>query len=41
MLKFHIINYPDDLNNYFVSNGHLNKKGHKILAILLEPIMVD
>ncbi|MEW7278521.1 hypothetical protein ABW636_07985 [Aquimarina sp. 2201CG1-2-11] len=29
-----VIDFPDDLKNYFVSNGHLNSKGNKVLADL-------
>ena len=39
MVNYHVINYPDELNNYFVSNGHLNKTGNKILANLLLPLL--
>ena len=38
-VNFHIVNYPDDINNYFVSNGHLNTTGHNVLANLLLPII--
>ncbi|WP_109300650.1 hypothetical protein [Aquimarina sp. AU474] len=38
-VNFNVIEFPDDLNNYFVANGHLNEKGNKILADLLYPIV--
>ncbi len=38
-VKFHLINFPDDLNNYFTSNGHLNKKGNEELAKLMEGLI--
>ena len=38
-VNFHVVNYPDDINNYFVSNGHLNNTGHTMLADLLLPII--
>jgi len=31
----YVIDFPDDYSNYFVSNGHLNKKGNLILSKLL------
>ena len=34
-VQFHSIYFPDNLDNYFVSNGHLNEKGNLILAELL------
>lgn len=30
------INFPDNLNNYFMANGHLNEEGHKELGKLVK-----
>ncbi|APY12410.1 hypothetical protein BWZ22_14780 [Seonamhaeicola sp. S2-3] len=38
-VDFFVINFPNELDNYFISNRHLNKKGNKVLAKLLKPIM--
>jgi len=35
-VEFNVIQFPDDLDNYFVSNGHLNEKGNRVLAELLK-----
>ena len=35
-ITLNIIEFPDELSNYFISNGHLNKKGNLVLANLLE-----
>ena len=35
------LEFPDDLDNYFVSNGHLNENGHEILAKLLRPLLIN
>lgn len=37
-IRFHVVEFPDELNNYFVANGHLNERGNKVLAKLLKPI---
>ncbi len=37
-IRFNVVQFPDDLNNYFVANGHLNEKGNKVLADILYPI---
>ncbi|WP_047414391.1 hypothetical protein [Cellulophaga sp. Hel_I_12] len=37
-INIHIVDYPDDLSNYFISNGHLNNKGNEELSRLLIPI---
>lgn len=38
-VRFHVLEFPDDLSNYFISNGHLNEKGNTVLAQLLMPIL--
>ena len=35
------LGFPDDLGNYFISNGHLNENGHKVLAKLLRPLLIN
>ncbi len=37
-VRYHVVDYPDGLSNYFVANGHLNEKGNEVLADLLLPI---
>lgn len=37
-IRFHVVEFPDELSNYFISNGHLNEKGNTVLAELLIPI---
>ncbi len=36
-----VIDFPDDLNNYFVSNGHLNSKGNKVLADMFYKVLKE
>jgi len=38
-VKFHVIEFPDKLDNYFISNGHLNAKGNEELVKLLLPVL--
>tara|TARA_R110002012_G_scaffold283304_2_gene473583 strand:+ start:28718 stop:29680 length:963 start_codon:yes stop_codon:yes gene_type:complete len=38
LINLHIVEYPDELSNYFISNGHLNEKGNEELARLLIPL---
>ena len=38
-VRYHIVDFPDELANYFVSNGHLNEKGNEVLANLLIPLL--
>ncbi|MDH7446567.1 hypothetical protein [Aquimarina sp. 2201CG14-23] len=40
-INFKVINFPDELSNYFVANGHLNAKGNRVLANLLTPILLE
>ncbi|WP_438423355.1 hypothetical protein [Aquimarina macrocephali] len=37
-IRLHIVQFPDELSNYFVANGHLSEKGNKVLAEILKPI---
>ncbi|WP_234859189.1 hypothetical protein [Aquimarina aquimarini] len=37
-IRFHVLQFPDELSNYFVSNGHLNEKGNTVLAELLQSV---
>ncbi len=38
-VNFHVVDFPDDLSNYFASNGHLNAQGNEVLASLLFPVL--
>jgi|GEM_PF-6478505 len=33
--NIYVIDFPDEYSHYFISNGHLNKKGNKVLAELI------
>lgn len=38
-ITLEVIDFPDDINNYFTSNSHLNEKGNNTLVKLISPLI--